>query len=470
MNEADLETIDFLCLYRGNPAHAAAIRSWLDAASKRRLVLLDEDVLSLEKMQEQFLSHLQVKSYLIDSPLQIEPLAKKIAWQAVFLKAAFITEEEGALPEFRAVFEQTHLAANLLLSDAADYGISLVHGRYMGRARRGLGLAGTFAKVPAIIIGAGPSLAKNGHLLEQFRDQALLFCGGSALNAVPMEPHFAASIDRQAPYQDFKRYPFWETPFCFQSRMNPDNMSLVHGEALLFPDSHYAFQNWIEGEDGTFDGGWTVGNFLTSIAVLMGCDPIVFVGMDLCYEGKCKYAHDRKELSSDGLIEVFAKNGTRVWTQKDWLMARRWTEELILHCPDRTFIDAREGGLDFRAPVQLAKLSDLIFEKREDLHGQIHNAIQLLPFIEKSLSRSVEWRASLNRCRELIGMSLFHGQEMPMGEIVYSTLLEPLWHVWRPIFERELDLDLQPITLEDKLRIHQLLFFQRVIQEHCNAI
>lgn len=470
MCEIDLETIDFLCLYGGNPADTGTIRCWLDATSKRRLVLLDEDADSLERMLECFDGHLQVKSHLIDSPLQIEPLAKKIAWQAVFLKAAFSAQEEKSLPGFRTAFEQTHLAANLLLSDAADYGVSLVKGRGLVRARRGLGLAGMFSKVPAIIIGAGPSLAKNGHLLERFRDKALLFCGGSALNATPIEPHFAASIDRQAPYRDFKRYSFWETPFCFQSRMNPDNRALIHGEALLFPDSHYAFENWIEGEDGTFDGGWTVGNFLTSIAVLLGCDPIVFVGMDLCYEGKCKYAHDRTELSSDGLIEVSSKNGKRVWTQRDWLMARGWTEELILRCPDRTFIDAREGGLDFRAPMQSARLGELVFETRGDLEHQVHNAVQSLPFVEKSLSRRVQWKESLDRCKEQIERSLFGSQEMESEEIVYSALLQPLWNVWRPIFERELDLDVQPMDLEDKLRIHRLLFFQRVIQEHCNAI
>ena len=202
----------------------------------------------------------------------------------------------------------------------------------------------------------------------------------------------------------------------------------------------------------------------------MGCDPIVFVGMDLCYEGKCKYAHDRTELSSDGLIEVSSKNGKRVWTQRDWLMARGWTEELILRCPDRTFIDAREGGLDFRAPMQSARLGELVFETRGDLEHQVHNAVQSLPFVEKSLSRRVQWKESLDRCKEQIERSLFGAQEMESEEIVYSALLQPLSHVWRPLLERELDLDVQPIDLEDKLRIHRLLFFQRVIQEHCNAI
>lgn len=470
MCKVDLQAIDFLCLFRGNPAHAIALRSWLDESSKRRLVLIDEDSVSLERMRENFSGHLQVKSYLIESPLQIEPLAKKIAWQGVFLKAAFIVEEGEPLCLFRTVFEQTHLAANLLLSDAADYGISLARGRYMGRARRGLHLERAFEKVPALIIGAGPSLAKNGHLLEQFQDRALLFCGGSALNAINLEPHFAASIDRQAPYQDFKRYPFWETPFCFQSRMNPENMSLLHGEAILFPDGHYSFCNWLEGEEGTFDGGWTVGNFLTSIAVLMGCDPIIFVGTDLCYEGRSKYVHDRKELSSEGLIEVVSKNGERVWTQRDWLMARQWTEELILRHPDRQFIDAREGGLEFRGPIQSAKLSELVFEKRGDLHSQVHEAIQSLPLVEKSLSRQIEWTESLYRCKERVAMSLFGGQEMVHEEVVYSTLLQPLWQIWRSIFERELDLDVQPICIEDKLRMHQLLFFQRVIDGYCNAL
>ena len=47
-------------------------------------------------------------------------------------------------------------------------------------------------------------------------------------------------------------------------------------------------------------------------------------------------------------------------------------------------------------------------------------------------------------------------------EIAYEKLLDPLWQIWKPIFERELDLDPHP----DKIRLNKLLFFQQVLQEH----
>ncbi len=250
--------------------------------------------------------------------------------------------------------------------------------------------------------------------------------------------------------------------------MNPENFSLVHGEALWFPDSHHSFLNWIEGEEGAFDGGWTVGNFLTAVALLMGCDPIVFVGMDLCYEGARRYAYTHNAMPVYSLVEVKTKREEKVLTQQDWLMARLWLEDLAARTPDRQFIDAREGGLEFRPPIQCARLDSLVFEERRELQSQVHRAVQALPLAEEGKQRWLQWEKSLQQCKRLADRSLFGEEEDFSGEIVYEKLLLPLWQTWRPIFERELDLD--PQNDEGKLKLNRFLFFQRVIQEHLDAI
>ena len=450
----DLTTVDFLCLLEVDEGDWTWTRSWLDEKKERRLVFINS--------QAAFLDHRQVKSKWIDSPLQIEPLAKEVAWEAVFLKMEIIGGKGGMSLAFRKELEKAHTAANLLLSDAADWGCSVAKHSYLRgkrRVRQGMKLTGAFPNVPAIIVGAGPSLEKNGHLLEGCRDQALIFAGGGALNAIQTEPHFAAAIDKEAPYREFKRHPFSETPFCFQSRMNPDNFSLVHGEAILFPDSHFQFLN----EGKGFDGGWTVGTFLVALATLMGCDPIVLVGMDYCYSAGRKYAGGG-ELGESNLVEAVAADGSKVLTQTDWLMARHWMEEWAAKHPERRFFNGTEGGMGFLSPIRAVQLGEIEFEQKENLRERVYNAVASLPF--HAPVDWENWKESLERCGQIANQALFGGEESFEQESVYESLLLPLWRTWQPVFTRALEFDPHP----DKVKINRLLFFNQVIQEHLHAI
>ena len=66
------------------------------------------------------------------------------------------------------------------------------------KAYLGDGLFNKFASVPAIICGAGPSLAKNINFLKTLGDKAIIFAGGTSmnvLNAKGVIPHFGIGID-----------------------------------------------------------------------------------------------------------------------------------------------------------------------------------------------------------------------------------------------------------------------------------
>lgn len=472
--EEEKKGADFLCVYGlSSPLYEWA-RPWLDENAIRRLVFIEDRPGALSRLLKEddailLLNDRRVKIHFLETPLQIELVAKQVAWHAVFRKLSILLLNpcESAV-QFQNQLQRAHAVAHLLLSDVSDWGCSVLKNAFKNLRpfRRALQLTGAFKDVPAVIVGAGPSLKKNRHLLSSLENRALVFAGGTALNLLESEPHFAASIDKEAPYRQFKGHPFHQVPFLYQARMNSDNFSLLHGENLWMPDGNSPAVNWLYGEDDLFDGGWTVGNFLTAVAQRMGCNPIVFVGMDLCYKEDKKYAGEEFFLQED-LVPTFDQKGEAVWTQRDWLMAARWTEQFAASHSSTRFINATEGGLGFAQPISSESLQKTIesFPLQNELRNQLYAAVQSLPLHSPS-TRSEEWMESLKHCEVLCEQISHFDFAKLEEEIVYKKLLQPLWQVWRPVIERELELDPQSLSLQGKLKLNQVLFFQQVIQEH----
>ncbi|MCC6127835.1 MAG: DUF115 domain-containing protein, partial [Chlamydiae bacterium] len=415
-------------------------RASLDADPKRRLIFID-----IEGVGGEF-DHKQVQVFPGGSPLERTHAAKKIGWKSVFQTAAVLdlAGEDAVCSQFEEVLFRQKEAAHLLLSDWADVGESVLkhafsHWNALPDVRSGLQLKGRFEGIPAIICGAGPSLKKNRHLLD--RDKALIFAGGAALNQIEVEPHFAASVDRGASVHFFKQQSFWQAPFFYQSRMNPNNFSLLHGEKLYVPDGCYPAESWLAGQE-IFDGGWTVGTFLMSLALFFGCNPIICIGMDLCYEEEEKYPFCKASIDRGSLIETKDRFEKAVWTQKDWLMAAEWMAELSLRRWDRTFINATDGGLRLGGAIKERSLEEALnsCSAETDLAGLIHTEMMSLDWMSIPIDRMNEWKKSVKRCLSLCKKWLKEQRAISWdGEIVYQTFLSPLWQIWGPVFERELE-------------------------------
>lgn len=400
------ENVDFICIESWDEDLYEKALSWVDE-TRRVAFVCDEE----RKTKDP-----RVAIFTVESPLQWPSVIRKIGQASVFKTLQVIGSDK-----FKSQIEESQHIAHGLLSEAADYWVKPICNARANNLpyKRGMDLRASFQNTPAIIVGAGPSLEKNGHLLRLFEDKALIFAGGSALNVIDVEPHFAASIDAEAPYQQFKAQPFAEVPFCYQARMNPDNFSLLHGERLLFPDSSCPPINEIYGES-SFDAGWTVGTFLTAIAKLMGCSPIIFIGMDLCYTAGKKYAKIEAEIP-DGLIPF-----GDVWTQRDWLLAARWIEA--------------QGGEMFNAGEGILRLPKIALEqiaptlKKQNIRAKVHETLQKIP-----IQKAPDW-----------------------SKWEDTALLNPLWDIWKPIFKREL--------VGHDLELHKKLFFQKVLEEHERAL
>ncbi|MDP1608631.1 MAG: DUF115 domain-containing protein [Chlamydiales bacterium] len=440
----------------------------LQADTKKRLIFLD-----IEGIGGSF-PNSQVSVLTVSSLQEMLQAAKKIGWKSVFHTLALVGQEKA--PEMALQFESAvrkyKEAAHLILSDWADVGETVLkhaflHWNSLPDVRSGLGLKGRFEGIPAVICGGGPSLKKNLHHLDP--EKTLIFAGGAALHQLTVAPHFAASIDRKAPFKMFKQHSFWEVPFFYQSRMNPENFSLLHGEQLYIPDGCYPAEAWLAGLE-LFDGGWTVGTFLIALAAWLGCDPIICTGMDFCYENECKYGASEKVDSLEGLVSVEDRFGRKTWSQRDWLMAADWIDELAKRRWDKTFIDATEGGLRL-ARLQEKTLQEVMSSLNcsIDLEAKVHAEVMGLDWMAIPLDRMDEWKRSLKRCLALCKKELKQREPVIWDEeIVYQMLLFPLWQIWSPVFERELEVDSQPLPFEEKLRLNQILFFQRVLYEQAN--
>lgn len=158
-----------------------------------------------------------------------------------------------------------------------------------------------FAGVPMVIVAPGPSLARNVTQLRELRGRAIITAFSHSLKpvlAAGVVPDLVVTVDPQD-----VRYHF---AGCDLSRSCLVNAATVHPALFELPAQRFltlsancAIDDWIfdgTGEDAVVPGGGSVATSAFSLALAWGCDPIVFVGLDLSFPGGAYYV----ATSSDG--------------------------------------------------------------------------------------------------------------------------------------------------------------------------
>jgi hypothetical protein len=452
----DLKGVDIVCKEGVSWSFYEKVNNWLKGKPGRRLFFIEDQfprlkALTLHPNALLLLNNPCVKIFFLESPIQKDAIAKKIGWLCAFKQLHIVGENWAKL------IEPYHLAAHSIASDAADFGVGVLRHLKLNHQRplRNLAsLKGSLKGIPAVICGAGPSLEQNGHLLNEWKGNALLIAAGSSIHSIKTAPDLAVAFD---PHSPVVRKQYFDVPLCMQSRVHPDSFIDVTGDLLYFPEAHFAFEAWIAGLEEPFDSGWTAGTAGVAIAAHLGCSPIVLVGMDYCYRGKQKYADQKKQGSGTPLVRVEDGNGAIVWTQRDWLLAISWLEQFALSHPETSCINGTMGGMEipgfpratFTPTSQLNVTFDTLFKSSKSLPN--------------SSERLRLWLESLQRCHRT------ELTEIPDDEIAQELLLEPLWQIWAPLFERELMADLEPISMAEKMAIQKFLFFNQVIEEHLHV-
>jgi hypothetical protein len=172
-----------------------------------------------------------------------------------------------------------------------------------------------FVGLPMVIVAPGPSLAKNVAQLRALRGRAIITAFSHSLKpvlAAGVVPDFVVTVDPQD-----VRYHF---AGCDLSRTCLVNAATVHPALFELPAQRFltlsancAIDDWIFdglGDDAVVPGGGSVATTAFSLALKWGCDPIVFVGLDLSFPGGEYYVATssdggaRAEVDTHGVMRV----------------------------------------------------------------------------------------------------------------------------------------------------------------------
>lgn len=431
---------EFLIIFGvGDGSLFEEIQPWL---KNRRVIWIAKDLLDAHGWSEEVIQHPNIDLCTLDEP----DIINAALWESALKKRCYTIMEGLKLTDIQPMIEECAIGIELLLAKAKNFGWKEVENvlENIGSGFDGTKLFGTQKNVPAIICGAGPSLLQSIPELEKLQGKAHIFAGGSALGVLHehgIKASFGLGCDPEPVRAQIEKGLETDTPFFFTADFDHELLSQVKGPKLQIKGSGaLKFEQWFwENSENVLDLGWNVATMSAAIASAMGCNPIVFVGMDLAYSNESTKAAGVIDRENVEKIEAIDKHKNPCKTRRDLMMSAKWLEDLIKTHPEKIWIDATPVGLKIEGTVQ----QPLEFGSLQAMD---------FPLIEnKDVSDKVgAMKKSILSCKKLIEENTKLSKIEFETEKFYIHHLKPLWEIFKPVFPDE--------------AIHEYLFYKKVLE------
>ncbi len=423
-----------------------AAKSWLEADQNRSIIFLEDDPEVLHSLFQtergtKLLRDRQALVFLFDNLKDEEGIFEELYWDFVLTQMTitclklYETKKSERYLELKHKIVHDAAIKNALVEEYLHFGAAFFRNFYpnmltLSESWQGTKLYGNFENVPAIICGAGPSLERNVEQLKDYLDHAIVFGGGSALNALSSRgilPHFGIGVDPN-PTQQYRlsTNKAYEVPLFYRNRLHHEAFKLVHGPRLYVPGAGgYEVADWFDEKFGFLEGiewldeGHNVVNFGLELAKYLGCNPIIFVGVDLAYTDLQSYASgiiddtavDKSEILDTGDFDTSAMlkddiYGKPIYTLWKWIAESEWIADYAKANPELTIINATEGGLGMPGVPNMPFIdaAKLYLKRSYDLRSRVQGEIlkSAMPEItdEKVIAVMEELGSSLQRSIE----------------------------------------------------------------------
>ena len=244
-------------------------------------------------------------------------------------------------------------------------------------------LRNKFKGLPAIVIGAGPSLDKNIKFLSQAKDKAVLISSDAAFKPLlshDVIPSLVVSLDPQEEITKFftgvshhgitlvapsivhpKVADLWGGNFVFFNKFAPDIPILTEIQKKLPALGHLT-------------PGGSVLSVAYDLAFQSGANPIIFIGQDLSYPRTKTHSRDSEnaeeetgftmEKQKDSIVYETDVTGRSLPTHKSMSVAKKWFKWAFTTWKREEpleIINCSEAGI-LTEHCQLMPLSEAIFK------------------------------------------------------------------------------------------------------------
>jgi hypothetical protein len=247
-------------------------------------------------------------------------------------------------------------------------------------------LEGAFAGVPAVVVGAGPSLDENVTALAELQDRALIVAADTALGPLTsrgVRPHIVVGVDSSALNARHLAAAAGadDVWLAAEGSLHPSALRLFEGRTFTFRVADHDPWPWLAAV-GIRRGelrAW--GSVLTSafdLARRMACNPVIFAGADLAYTRMRPYCRGTiydavwqpyldagctwQQLMDDYFQrqpEVWEADirGARTRTAPHLVSFRDWLVEQMSAPTDTRFVNASGEGILHGRCIQQASLA-----------------------------------------------------------------------------------------------------------------
>ena len=228
-----------------------------------------------------------------------------------------------------------------------------------------------FEGKPALIVGAGPSLAKNIDSIRRYADRMVIIAADTALPMLAgngISPDFTVSADPQDKNALFLLYSgHADTTLVIDAAGSFLTCAKYRPARTLMYDSFFPIYRELSGywgAKGELKSGGSVSTTAFDFARFLRCSPIIFAGQDLAYSGKKTHFrgnvledyffykidkfhtyegyHARTLILSDQIF-IDGYSGGKVLTDRKFLTFLEWFKREIA-ATDVPVINATEGG------------------------------------------------------------------------------------------------------------------------------
>ena len=264
-----------------------------------------------------------------------------------------------------------------------------------------------FKDKPAVIVCTGPSLEKNIHHLIEHQDKIIIVAVAQALRvllAYGIRPDFICTVDYgEVNITHFKGLMDSDVPLICLNRTYSEILKSYKGPKFIFATPQYTAEEslaTILDEKGKIEQGGSVAHTCMGASILMGCNPIMIIGMDLSLgetshtmqadsAGTIKiedemlwwYVKDprsptlyNKSHCMGPVIYVPGYFGESVVTNLGLASFITSAESIIKNHPDKRFINCTEGGARIKGAKQMSfrkALKENAPDKKQTLSPEI---------------------------------------------------------------------------------------------------
>ncbi|EPS9001643.1 motility associated factor glycosyltransferase family protein [Campylobacter jejuni] len=139
----------------------------------------------------------------------------------------------------------------------------------------------------AIVVSAGPSLAKQLPLLKAYQEKAVIFCADGALSMLEKEgivPDYVLNIDfEDLPLRFFQNKENKTSLNILSCATHPSLVRLLDNKSVILRDDPL-YQRFNLNDFGYVDTGTHVSHFSYTLALALGFKNIIMIGQDLAFD------------------------------------------------------------------------------------------------------------------------------------------------------------------------------------------